>query len=293
MSPPSTANWHHQFITIQNIRLHYVTQGSGPLMLLLHGFPEFWYAWRHQIPVFAEHYTVVALDLRGYNDSDKPAEVSAYAMPELIKDIEGVITGLGYERCVLVGHDWGGAIAWQMAYNHPECIEKLIILNCPHPQRFAEGWSSLPMQWLRSLYIGFFQLPWLPETILQMNDYQFIAQAFEAMTVNRSAISETDIQTYKTAIAKPGALTAGLNYYRNLLNGSQQQQAWPILEVPTLLIWGEDDPAFEQALAEETEKYVRDFHLRFISNCGHWVSQEYPDLVNQYMAAFLKMSVLT
>ncbi|MBE7382659.1 MAG: alpha/beta hydrolase [Leptolyngbya sp. SIO1E4] len=293
MSEHPTANWQHQFITTNGIQLHYVTQGTGPLLLLLHGFPEFWYTWRHQIPVFAEHYTVVALDLRGYNDSDKPADASAYTMTELVRDIKGVIAGLGYERCVLVGHDWGGAIAWNMAYDYPDQVEKLIILNCPHPQRFLDGLTSSPLQLLRSAYIGFFQLPWLPETVLQMNDYQFIPQVFDAMAVNRSAISERDIQAYKTAAAKPGALQSALNYYRNLLNIPLWQREWPILEVPTLMIWGEDDPVFENALAEDTEESVRDFHLRFINQCGHWVPQEYPDLVNQYMAEFLEVSVAT
>ena len=290
-SKQTTANWQHQFINTNGLRLHYVTQGTGPLLLLLHGFPEFWYTWRYQIPAFAEYYTVVALDLRGYNDSDKPSDINAYALSELVKDVSGVITGLGYERCILVGHDWGGVIAWSVAYAHSDQLEKLIILNCPHPQRWLDGLSSSPLQLLRSAYMGFFQLPWLPEVLLQANDYQFIATIFEAMAFNRSAISETDIQAYKTAAAKPGALSAALNYYRNLLNPMTWQREWPVLEIPTLMIWGENDPAFESALTEDTEDYVRDFHLRFIADCGHWVPQEYPDRVNRYMAEFLKVPV--
>jgi pimeloyl-ACP methyl ester carboxylesterase len=290
MSASTTATLQHQFIETNGIRLHYVIQGSGPLLLLLHGFPEFWYTWRHQIPVFAEHFTVVAVDLRGYNDSDKPPDVRDYTLNELTKDVTGVVTGLGYDQCVLVGHDWGGAIAWNVAYEHPDLIEKLIILNCPHPRRFVEGLRN-PMQWLRSAYIGFFQLPFLPELLLQANDYQFIDNAFDNMAVNRSAISETDVQAFKTAIARTGALQAGLNYYRNLLSPGLFQQEWPVLEVPTLMIWGEDDPAFETALAEGTENYVRDFHLRYISQCGHWVPQEFPTLVNQYMAEFLHLDM--
>lgn len=289
MSLPATATLQHQFIETNGIRLHYVTQGSGPLMLLLHGFPEFWYTWRHQIPVFAEYYTVVAVDLRGYNDSDKPTPVSDYTLTELVKDVAGVITGLGYDTCVLVGHDWGGAIAWNFAYAHPDLVEKLIILNCPHPRRFLDGMSN-PAQWLRSAYIGFFQLPFLPELLLQANDYQFVDNAFNNMATNRSAITETDVQAFKTAIARPGALQAGLNYYRNLFSPALFQQEWPVLEVPTLMIWGEDDPAFETSLAEGTEDYVRDFHLRYIPQCGHWVPQEYPTLVNQYIGEFLQIA---
>jgi pimeloyl-ACP methyl ester carboxylesterase len=289
MSSHATATLQHQFVETNGIRLHYVTQGGGPLMLFLHGFPEFWYTWRHQIPVFAEHFTVVAVDLRGYNDSDKPKETSAYRISELVKDVAGLITALGYERCVLVGHDWGGAIAWNFAYAHPDMVEKLIILNCPHPKRFLDGMAN-PAQWFRSAYIAFFQIPWLPEFMLQANDYQFIDQAFDSMATNHSAITETDVQAFKTAIARPGALSAGLNYYRNLFSPSFFQQEWPVLEVPTLMIWGEDDPAFEASLAEGTEDYVRDFHLRYIPNCGHWVPQEYPNLVNQYIGEFLHLS---
>ena len=291
MSKNTTASWQHRFIDTNGLRLHYVTQGTGPLLILLHGFPEFWYSWRHQIPVLAEHFTVVALDLRGYNDSDKPADVTAYTMAALVEDIVGVITGLGHEQCVLVGHDWGGAIAWNVAYTHPNNVAKLVILNCPHPQRFLDGLSSSPLQWLRSAYIGLFQLPLLPEILLQANDYQLIAQSFEAMASDRNAIRETDIQAYKIAVAKPGALKAALNHYRNLLNLDLWQKTWSVLAIPTLMIWGEEDPAFESALAEDTEEYVRDFHLRFIANCGHWVTQEKPDQVNQYIAEFLHISV--
>ena len=290
MSGSGTATLQHQFIRTNGIRLHYVTQGQGPLLLFLHGFPEFWYTWRHQIPVFAEFFTVVAVDLRGYNDSDKPAAVGDYALSELVKDISELVTALGFDRCHLVGHDWGGAIAWSFAYAHPQQLEKLVILNCPHPQRFLAGFAN-PRQWLRSAYIGFFQLPWLPELILAGNDYQFIDQAFDQMAVNRSAITPTDVQAFKTAIARPGALTAGLNYYRNLLSSSFFQTEWPVLAVPTLMLWGEDDPAFESSLAEGTEEYVRDFHLRYIENCGHWVPQEYPELVNRYLAEFLGVTL--
>ncbi|MEM6835430.1 MAG: alpha/beta hydrolase [Cyanobacteria bacterium P01_C01_bin.120] len=286
MAAFGSATLQHQFVHSNGVRLHYVTQGQGPLLLFLHGFPEFWYTWRHQIPVFAEHFTVVAIDLRGYNDSDKPTAVSDYAIPTVVKDVSELITTLGHEQCYLVGHDWGGGIAWSMAYAHPAQVAKLIVLNCPHPQRFLEGFR-LPMQWLRSAYMGFFQLPWLPEWVLSANNYQFIDRAFDAMAVNRSAITPADVQAFRNAIARPGALQAGLNYYRNLWSAAFAQTEWPVLEVPTLLIWGENDPAFENSLVKGTEDYVRDFHLRYIPNCGHWVPQEYPELVNRYMADFL------
>ncbi|MDJ0789755.1 MAG: alpha/beta fold hydrolase, partial [Myxococcota bacterium] len=156
------ADWQEDYIITNGINLHYVTQGEGSLMLMLHGFPEFWYSWRHQIPEFARDYKVVALDLRGYNESDKPKEPEAYKMEELLKDVEGVIRGLGYESCILVGHDWGGAIAWSFAYAYPDLVDKLIVMNLPHPAKFMEGLKT-PQQLVKSWYIFLFQLPWLPE----------------------------------------------------------------------------------------------------------------------------------
>ncbi len=280
-------SWKHQYITTNGVKLHYVTQGEGTLMLMLHGFPEFWYSWRHQIPKFAEDFQVVAIDLRGYNDSDKPAEQSAYVMDEFIKDIEGVIKGLGYEKCVLVGHDWGGAIAWNFAYAHPEMIERLIILNLPHPAKFAQGLRTL-QQLLRSYYIFIFQLPWIPELLLQSSNYQAIETAFKGTAVNKNAFTQVDINRYKDAAAKPGALTAMLNYYRNIFGQKILNQNWGILEVPTLMIWGENDTALGKELTYDTTAYVRDFQIKYIPNCGHWVQQEQPELVNHYIAEFLR-----
>ncbi len=277
--------WQHEYITTNGIRLHYVTQGEGPLMLMLHGFPEFWYSWRHLIPEFAKDYKVVALDLRGYNESDKPQQQSAYVMSEFVKDVEGVIKGLGYDRCVLVGHDWGGAIAWNFAYAHPEMLERLIVLNMPHPAKFADGLRT-PQQLLRSSYAFFFQLPLLPELLIQSSDYGAIESAFKGMAVNKTAITQADIEAYKDAASRRGALTAMLNYYRNAFP-SMTLRDWSVLQVPTLMIWGEEDTALGKELTYGTEKYVRDFQIRYIPNCSHWVQQEQPELVSRYMREFL------
>ncbi len=281
-------SWQHAYITTNGVKLHYVTQGEGDLMLMLHGFPEFWYSWRHQIPEFAKDYKVVALDLRGYNDSDKPADKSAYVMDEFILDVEGVIKGLGYDKCILVGHDWGGAIAWNFAYAHPEMVERLIILNLPHPAKFAEGIRN-PQQLLRSSYMFFFQIPWLPEFLIQSSDYQPIETAIKGMAVNKSAFSKEDLEAYKDAAAKRGAMTATLNYYRNIFQQRMTSQDWSVLEVPTLMIWGEKDTALGKELTYGTEAYVRDFQIKYIPDCSHWVQQEQPQLVNQYIREFLNM----
>lgn len=279
--------WKHEYILTNGVKLHYVTQGEGPLMLMLHGFPEFWYSWRHQIPEFAKDFKVVALDLRGYNDSDKPRNQSAYVMDEFVRDIEGVITGLGYEKCTLVGHDWGGAIAWNFAYSYPEMIERLIILNLPHPAKFGEGLRT-PQQLLRSSYAFFFQLPSLPEFIIQASDYQFLENAFRGLAINKNAFTKEDIEAYKDAAAKRGALTAMLNYYRNFSQQKILNESWSVLEVPTLMIWAENDTALGKELTYGTEAYVRDLQIKYIPNCSHWVQQEQPQLVNQYIREFLR-----
>ncbi|MGF1491038.1 MAG: alpha/beta fold hydrolase [Microcoleaceae cyanobacterium] len=282
--------WTSEFTVTNGIRLHYVTQGKGELMLMLHGFPEFWYSWRHQIPEFAQSYKVVALDMRGYNESDKPEGVAAYEMQQVITDIKGVIENLGYEHCILVGHDWGGAVAWGFAYAYPEMVQKLIVLNIPHPAKFKDGlWSLDQLQ--KSWYIFFFQLPILPELFLQADDYRGIASAFIDMAIDKTAFAPEDLAAYKDAAAKRGALTAMLNYYRNIFPGlfnPERSPEWGLLQVPTLMIWGEEDAALGRELTYGTEEYVQDFQLRYIPNCSHWVQQEQPQLVNEYMWEFLQ-----
>jgi pimeloyl-ACP methyl ester carboxylesterase len=284
----NTNNLHHDFLETNGVRLHYVTQGQGPLMLFLHGFPEFWYSWRHQIAEFAADYTCVALDLRGYNDSDKPTGVDAYQIELLVADIEGAIRVLGHDRCILVGHDWGGMIAWAFAYAHLHRLASLIVMNLPHPAKFSAGLFT-PQQLLKSWYIGAFQLPWLPEALLQAGDYWMLEQVLQGTAVRKAAFTEADLRQYKIAAAKPGALTAMVNYYRALVDGSLLDRSWSVLEVPTLMIWGEQDVALGKELTYGTEDYVRDFHLRYVPNCGHWVQQEQPQQVNIHMRDFLAL----
>jgi len=277
--------WKHEYILSNGVNLHYVTSGSGPLMLMLHGFPEFWYSWRHQIREFARDYQVVALDLRGYNDSDKPPKKSAYKIAELSKDVAGVIRGLGYQNSVLVGHDWGGAIAWHFAYAYPEMLSRLIVMNMPHPAKFYAGLRRR-QQLLRSWYIFFFQLPLIPELRLQRSDYQAMVDVMTKSAIDKSAFTQADIEAFKQAAAKPGALTAMLNYYRNI-NIILRQRNWGMLDIPTLMIWGEKDIFLGQELTYGTEEYLRNLQIKYIPNCSHWVQQEQPLLVNQYMREFL------
>ncbi len=277
--------WTHKYLISNGIKLHYVTQGEGPLVLLLHGFPEFWYSWRHQIPVLAENFKVVALDLRGYNESEKPTDIGNYSLEELLLDLDGVITGLGYARCHLVGHDWGGYLAWAMASYYPEQVQTLSVLNAPHPAKFRSGLLEPGQAW-RSWYIGAFQLPWLPEVALAWNDYQAIATIFQTHAINQAAFSAADIEAYKNAVGRRGCLTAMVNYYRNLWPGLWERD-WPPLNLPVLMLWGEGDKALNLNLTEGTEAYARDFRLQIIPHCGHWVQQEQPQLVNQYLQEFM------
>jgi len=277
--------WIHKFIVSNGIRLHYVTQGEGDLVLLLHGFPEFWYSWRYQIPRLADHHKVVALDLRGYNLSDKPQDVASYVIDELILDIVGVIDGLGYRRCHLVGHDWGGMVAWGVAYAVPERIQTLTVLACPHPGVLKQARLS-PEQWLRSSYMLLFQLPWLPEVVLEWGGYGAIAQLLRWGAVNQNAIRPADIALYQDAAAQRGALSGMLNYYRAGLQ-SVLAQEWGSLSVPTQMLWGRQDPTLSMELTYTTDAYVPHLKIQYLDHCGHFIQQEQPDLVNQYLLEWL------
>jgi epoxide hydrolase 4 len=278
--------WTHGYLSTNGVKLHYVTQGKGPLMLMLHGFPEFWYSWRHQIPEFASRYKVVAVDLRGYNESDKPTQANAYSLPMLIEDIKGAIYSLGYERCILVGHDWGGAIAWAVTDTYPELIERLIVLNMPHPAKFREGLRTLP-QLLKSWYIFLFQIPFLPEWILSQDNYMGAVKILTQTAMNPVAFSPEAVESYRQAAAKPGAISSMLNYYRNLFRSNGFKRNWQTLRMPTLLIWGENDAALGKELTFEMQAYVSDLSIRYIPDCGHWVQQEQPQLVNRYIHEWL------
>lgn len=282
--------WTHGTAHVNGVRLHYVTQGEGPLLVLLHGFPEFWYSWRHQIPVLAKHFTVVAPDLRGYNDSDKPAGVASYRVDTLTADVMSLIRIFGQEKALIVGHDWGGGIAWAFAAAYPQVTEKLIVMNCPHPGPFQKHLRSNWRQLRRSWYMFFFQIPWLPELVIRVNARRFIDQAFRGMAIRKEAFPDEELQKYVEAIQKPGAATAAINYYRAAFRETVRrgERLFAKIACPTLLIWGEEDIALGKELTYDMEPYFTDsFEIKYIPRCSHWVQQEQPELVNQYMLGFL------
>ncbi len=281
--------WQHRDIITNGIRMHYVTQGQGPLVVLLHGFPEFWYSWRYQIPMLAEHgYTVVAPDLRGYNDTDKPRR--GYDVPTLLRDIKGLIKGLGYEKAVIVGHDWGGVLAWGFAMRYPELTERLIVLNAPHPwafQRELRHAKQLRMSW----YVLAFQIPWLPDYLLARNHAQLVGQTIYEAAVQKEAFPPDVLLRYQEAMSKPHAIPSALNYYRTLVRRGPfnplDKDTPMLIKAPTLLIWGEQDVALSIELTEGLEQWIPTIQVRRIAESGHWVQQEQPELVNTYMLEFL------
>jgi epoxide hydrolase 4 len=286
----TTETWQHRDIITNGLRMHYVTQGSGPLVLLLHGFPEFWYSWRRQITFLAEHgYTVVAPDLRGYNDTDKPRK--GYDIATLLRDIEGLIEGLGQEKAIIVGHDWGGVLAWAFAIRYPDMTERLIVMNAPHPQAMYRELRTLE-QLRKSWYIFFFQLPWLPEYVLSRNRANAIGSMLRGSALQKTAFERDVTAKYQQAMSKPGSMTAALNYYRQLFR-RPPAPATPEnshVSAPTLLIWGEQDIALGLSLTAGLEGWVPNLTIKRLPDSGHWVQQEQPEQVNQLMLEFLKSS---
>jgi pimeloyl-ACP methyl ester carboxylesterase len=279
----------HGFAHVNGVRLHYVTQGQGPLAILLHGFPEFWYSWRHQIPELAKQFRVVAPDLRGYNDSDKPRGVANYRVDTLTADVMGLIRAFGEEKAVIIGHDWGGGVAWAFAANYPHATERLVVMNCPHPGPFQKHLRSNRRQLRRSWYMFFFQIPFLPEFGIRLNVRRFVEQAFRGMAIRKDAFPDEELQKYAEALTKPGVLTAAINYYRAAFRETVRrgERLFPQITCPTLLIWGEEDIALGKELTYGMEPYFANrLEIKYIPRCSHWVQQEQPELVNQYLRDF-------
>ena len=273
----------HRFVRANGIRFHVVEAGRGPLVLLLHGFPEFWYAWRAQIPVLAEQFRVVAPDLRGYNLSDKPADGYDYAT--LTRDVAELIVALGEERAFVVGHDWGGVVAWGAAALYPRRVARLAVLNAPHPGAYQRELRRNPRQMLKSWYIGFFQVPRLPELLLGRRHAAPIGQMFRDSSVEPDRFSNADLAAYRRAASRPGAVPAMLAYYRQVGRslGQQLEMSERRIAAPTLLIWGVRDVALVPELTEDLDRWVTDLRVARVADAGHWVQHERPALVNRLL----------
>jgi pimeloyl-ACP methyl ester carboxylesterase len=276
-------------IDVNGIRLHYVEEGSGELVILLHGFPEFWYGWRKQIPVLSRNYRIVAPDMRGFNLSDKPQGVSQYKIDILAKDIAELIQKLGGGKAILVGHDWGAAVAWTVASLYPDLLTKLVIINVPHPAEMRKALIGLNLaQWARSYYMFLFQLPWLPEWFIGRDTARVFTKTFARFSPSGTAPSETEIQEYVKAYRQPGALTATINYYRAAMRYPFHLDTSVQLPMPVLMLWGEQDKALGKELTLNTKQYCKNLEVIYDPTSGHFIQYDNPELVNEKLLAFFK-----
>jgi len=294
MKPEPQLAINHGFADVGDVRLHYAECGAGnDLVILLHGFPECWYSWRHQLPALGRNHHVIAPDMRGYNLSDKPPRVADYRIEFLVQDIVGLIEHFGKAKAGIVAHDWGAGVAWALAQRHPELVSKLVAMQVPPPAAWR---SNFTLRQLRhSWYMFFFQLPRLPEAWARANDFARLARMYRETTVSSDVFTDEDIEVYKEALRQPGALTAGINYYRanvfkSLFRGGVEspKENDGRIRVPTLFIYGERD----HAVLPETVRGIGRFidapysELR-IPDSAHWVQNEAVEEVNAALLNFL------
>lgn len=274
------------YIQTNGVKLHVVQAGpeDGPLLILLHGFPEFWFCWQHQIePLANAGYRVWVPDMRGYNLSEKPRGVAAYNLDLLAADVIGLIDQAGVDQARLVGHDWGAAVSWWAAANYPERLSKLGILNVPHHRVMGQHLRTNRTQRRRSWYIYMFQLPWLPEFRIRRNNYETLIGAIRG----RRERSEEENNLYREAWSQPGAVTSMINYYRALMRSRPKRSGSSRISVPTLMIWGANDAALGREMAQPSIDLCDDGRLVFLEEATHWVQHDEPERVNELLLDFL------
>ncbi len=277
-----------RFIQANGLRFHIAEAGNqtDPLVVLLHGFPEFHYGWRKQIDVLAAAgYYVVAPDQRGYNLSDKPASIMDYDLDHLAKDVVEIILALGHDTAIVIGHDWGAAVAWWTAMFHPASVRKLGILNVPHLAVMMQTLKRNPLQMLKSWYIVFFQLPWLPEWSVRIFDYWFSKQALIRSSA-AGTFTPAELQRYRDAWAQPNAFRSMLNWYRATSRSLVRDRDVHV-QAPTLIIWGEQDLFLHPQMARDSLAYCDKARLEMLPEASHWVQHEAADDVNRLLLEFL------
>ncbi len=284
---------HYELIQAGELRFEVATAGnpaSRRLALLLHGFPECAFSWRHQLPLLAAHgYRVWAPNQRGYGNSPMPSGTASYSIDALVGDVASLIDASGAESVHLAGHDWGAMVAWEFAMRRVRPLERLAIFNVPHPALFREAIRHNKEQRRRSRYVAFFQLPWLPEWILRRRGAAAIGEAFRGMAVDKSRFPEDVLAVYRANALRPGGATAMLNWYRAAGRSLRETTtAVPVIDVPTLMVWGEEDRALGKELTLGTDRYVKDLALRYLPRVSHWVQQEAPERVNEIWGAWLE-----
>lgn len=278
--------WTERFVHVNGINLHVAEAGptDASLVLLLHGFPDHFASWRFQLPALADRYRVVAPDLRGYNLSDKPTW--GYDVATLAADVRELIYALGQREAAIVGHDWGGFIAWVVGIREPEVVRKLAILNAPHPATLTRGWKH-PDQFRRSAYIAFFQLRGIAERAIERDDYAMLRRTFRSADRGRAWLTDEDIQHNIDAIRRPGALSAALEYYRQLPCALAQASPMRVIQAPTLLLWGELDPYLGPWMADNLEPWAHDLQVKRFPTLSHWPHLQAPERINTVLQEFL------
>jgi epoxide hydrolase 4 len=281
----------HEHVRVGDVRLHVVEPDvdpeGRPLVVLLHGFPEAWFSWRHQLPALASAgFRAVAPDLRGYNRSDKPSRVSDYRIERLADDVAALIDALGHRKATVVGHDWGGVIAWFFAMRHPSLLDRLVVMNAPHPHHYLTMMGD-PAQLRRSWYILFFQLPWLPERVFERDDFAGMRAALRDGTERPGAFTEADLERYVRAWR--GNSRTMMHYYRALLrrNPLRLRQDLRPIDRPVQVIWGARDRHLLTRYAEPPAKWVWDLRLDLLDDASHWVQTDRPERVNARLLDFL------
>lgn len=273
-------NLHFERINTNGIQLHTAFSGpsDGQPVILLHGFPEAWFGWENQLQALANaDFRVIAPDQRGYNLSDKPSGVTSYQTKLLVNDILGLADTLGLDQFYLAGHDWGAIVAWSLALSHPERVNRLVIANVPHPAVFRDYLRTHPSQMLKSWYAGFFQLPLLPELLCRAGNWRFLSRAMPGYW------SEGQKNKYRKAWSQPGAISAMINWYRAAFRGSSVRDQSPVVEPPTMIIWGKKDPHLSHQMAPLSLEYCRFGELVMIEEATHWVQHDQPETVSRLL----------
>jgi pimeloyl-ACP methyl ester carboxylesterase len=279
----------HREITTNGVRLHVVQAGprEGPLVILLHGFPEFWYGWRNQIDFLAESgYRVWVPDQRGYNRSDKPPGIAAYRIDLLAADIIGLIDAAGRERASVVGHDWGGGVGWRLAGAYPQRLDRLVVLNMPHPVVFRQHLKKSLRQFVKSLYVLLFQIPRLPEARLRASNWRLAERTLRDSS-RPGAFTTEALALYRETWSQPGAITAMLHWYRAAIQKPPAPLEDPHIQVPTLLLWGARDRFLGKEMAQPSIELCRHGELVFLEEATHWIQHEEPARVNALLRSFL------
>ncbi|MFO0734701.1 MAG: alpha/beta fold hydrolase [Labilithrix sp.] len=276
------------YADLEHVRLHYVTAGddAAPLVLMVHGFPDFWYSWRHQIlPIAEAGFRVVAIDLRGYNLSDKPEGIASYGTAVVAKDLADLIDSLGAKRAHVIGHDWGAGISWAFAMAHPDRLDRLALCNGPHPENLLASMRD-PVQLARSWYVFLFQIPWLSNEICKLDGFKLLLDGFRTPAVTPGKITPHDLEIYAKSYRQPGAVDAMLRYYRGAMRPSLAPKPASV-EARVLSIWGVNDPHLGRELATPPAAKVPNATTEFVLDASHWVHHEQPDRVNALLLKHL------